>query len=293
MQKILFAVFFCGITTTSFCQFPWIWGLLARGEVRSLATYGVDRYVLRKAGLKWYERQGVRFLINKALEQKGYQAISNPADCLVLEFDGKINKVGNYCNYPIRISGFAQYIDATGEIVISSCNECYINSMQFLNFQSPQGPFVAVYYDNSKGAYDQYQTPQSNNGDGIWTKLISRSKNRAGASVVFELHNSTKSAVGFVITTRSIWAHANIKVFNKCGGVYGQYNSPYDTFSGISKKFESPTWIAPGKKIIVSAHPNTLQGDNCDLSHAIVETYVFNIGSEEPESMPIIVNIKE
>lgn len=293
MKKFFLFLLFNCIFFSSYSQYQWIWGILRRGSINYIKNYAVDELLLKNSGLNWYTKQGIKYLLDEALTETGYPVVNNPANCLFVEFDGQTNRIGNYCNYPVKISAIAQYVNTLGRVIISTCEECYVEPMQSISFATPDGPFVAVYYENSQNSYNNYQTPQSNNGNGIWTRLLSWSKNRDEATIIFELNNSTNTAIGLKVATHSIWSIANARIYNKCGGVYEQANSVYDKFSGISKDNSTPTWIAPGNKIIISFQTNTLTGNDCDLSYAVVDVFTFQPGSGYGQSMPIIVYIDQ
>jgi len=218
----------------------------------------------------------------------------------LVEFDGNSNHIANYCNYSIVISKLAQHNIQTNQVIESTCSNCTLQPGQLLSFENngaSVGPLVAAYYASTNfNEYSNQQTNQnhaSNSNNGIWTKALHWNANNQGATLIFELHNSTPISTGFVVATRSIWAIAQAQIVNACGGIYEQWNSPYDEFSGISKDSSSPTWIPPGGKITVVMKPNTLKGGAvCGLSFATVEAYIFHPGVPNGQPMPIVVTIQ-
>jgi hypothetical protein len=272
---------------------------MAMGTANRAAAAGVE--------LTWLEREVAKAAIQRAFSS-GYPGSPeiSVASCLVIEYDGRGNYLANYCNSRVDIAGFAQHNVATGDVLRVGCSDCSIQPGELLYFAplATVGPFVAAeyrikgesgYIDKQAISNNQY-TAQAQRvvpaqGGGIEAVTIRSSWNDREASAIIEVFNRSPVSVGLVVDTRSIWAHAQVSIFNECGGKYEQWNSPYDSFTGISKNGEAPTWIPPGGKILVSARPNTLVGKSCRLSYLTIDATVFRPGQAQGQPTPIVAVI--
>lgn len=302
-----------------------VWGLLARGAVsRAAVSAGartaaaeaangsrvllgrVSRSATATGDLGWVGRQVAKQVIEDAIRARGPVVRElEAASCLLIEFNGKGNYVANYCNDSVVVSNIAQLDEASGEVGFVGCSGCSFQPGE-LSYFAPfavTGPFVAVEYQvgggNSGNVSNNSDVPivtpsQRNVGSGRLQAVALRSSyNNVEASLVAEIRNDGPFSVGLVVQTQSLFAFAKATIFNNCGGSYGQRSSPYDSFSGVSKDLNAPTWIAPGQTIIVSLRPNTLLngGPVCPLSHAIIDAYSFRPGVANGQPTPIFIAI--
>lgn len=265
-------------------------GLVVRGATRSVAS----------SDMSWLGREIAKAAIEQAVKNASpVQQDVAPSQCLVVEFDGTSNHVANFCNHTIPISQVL-VADSFGRPYVSPCSGCSAQPGQILTLRSSAGasigPVVAIDQEGGGGVPVGTLPPlnRQERFEDLTVKVIRWSYNNQSASVFVEIHNPSPMSVGLVVATRSIWSHAVATVFNRCGGKYEQWNSPYDGFSGISKTPESPTWIPPNGKIRVSLNPNTLVGANqtCPLSHLTVDAYLFRAGVQNGQPTSLLATIE-
>jgi len=260
----------------------------------------------RGADLTWVGREVAKNAISAAFENIHDRGLDIPAaSCLAIEFDGRGNYLANYCNSSVDIAGFGQLDVATGDVRKVGCRGCSIQPGALLYFapHATTGPFVVAEYRVAQNLNQTGQSPPSDGQDnvrperpsvqgGLDATVIKSSWNDNDASAILEIMNRSPISIGLVVHTRSIWAHAQATIFNDCGGKYEQWNSPYDTFSGLSKDTSMPTWIPPGGKIIVIMRPNTQTGSRCKLSHLTIDTTAFRPGQSQGQPTPVFARIQ-
>jgi hypothetical protein len=299
-------------------SYAFIWGILGRGAITQGVVGAAERTAIMEAAsgsrmvigkasrsgagggdFSWLGRKITKEAIEQAIRSNGglTQDVGQ-AQCLVLEFNGKGNYIANYCNASVSIGNFIQQNIYSGQLVRIGCQGCSIQPGQLAYYAPLQivGPFVAVEFTRGDqlqplAETNEYQQLQANSG-GLEAKALRWTWSQRGATLIAEIQNNSPVSHGLVVGTQSIWGLAKAEIFNQCGGSYGQF-PPYDSFSGISKTSDAPTWIPPGGKIVVTFRPNTLSGTFCKLSHAIIDIYVFQPGIENGQPQPIVITIDD
>lgn len=273
----------------------------ANGSTISMGRAG--RSSQGRADFSWLEQEVASAVIQRVFEGSSTPTQSiQPAPCLVVEFDGHGNYLANYCNSSIDIASFAQQDLSTGAVIMVGCNGCSIQPGELMFFSplAATGPFVAAQYRVNEGVSStsivwnsgvdrnpQIQPQRLQAGVALEASVLKASQNGRSASAVVEVLNSSPISVGLVVSTRSIWEHARASLFTECGGKYEFWNSPYDGFAGLSKNSSSPTWIPPGGKAVVSLNANTLIGQDCKLSHLVIDAIAFRPG--QPNGQPTAI----
>ena len=300
-------------------SYAFIWGLLGRGAI----TRGVvgaaertavmeaasgSRMVIGQAGrsgagggnLAWLGQELSKAAIEQAIRSNGTPTQDvGQAQCLTIEFNGTGNYLANYCNTSVSIQNFIQQDVNSGRLLKVGCQGCAIQPGQMMYYAPLRviGPFVAAEFSGDgqfppQANTNEYQVQQQvGSGGGLEAKALRSTWSDREATLVAEITNNSPVSHGLVVGTQSIWSMAKAEIFNQCGGSYGQ-SPPYDSFSGISKTTDAPTWIPSGGKITVTLRPNSLRGSTCKLSHAMIDTFVFRPGIPNGQPQPIVISIE-
>lgn len=270
------------------------WLLLGRGAT---VRGALGRTIA--ADFSWLGREVSKAVIEQAIaSNSAMQQDLEQSQCLVVEFDGYRNHIGNFCNYSIS---FNQLVlgSGHGQAITSSCAGCSVQPGQILTLTSGSGsvvgPALAIAQETHSAAPrgEIQSEPSLNNSAELQTRVIRSSYGNLRASVILEITNPSPLAVGIVAETRSIWGMARASIHNQCGSEY-QQGPPYDSLAGISKSPANPTWIPPQGSIRVSYNPNSLRGGSqeCALSHVTIDVQVFRSGVRTGQPTTLFADIK-
>jgi hypothetical protein len=301
------AVIFLLMMTTAMPAHAFLWGLLGRGMVTRGAIGAAERSALMRASagsrmavgqvnrgnanagnLAWLGQGLTRNAIESTVRSNGAMVQNlGQVNCLTVEFDGYGNYMANHCVTSVAIRSILQQDAVSGQLFQSNCVDCSILPYQMMYFAPAQvsGPFVAV---------ESAENPSSiqSSGGQLESRAVRTTWSDKGVSMIAEVRNDTAVAQGIVVDTHSIWGLTKAEIFNACGGSYVQ-SPPYDSFSGISKSPEAPTWIPPGGKISITYRPNSLRGSACKLSHAVIDAYVFREGNAYGQPQPLVITLDQ
>lgn len=265
-----------------------VWRLFGRGTIARGAN----------ADFSWLGREVAKAVIEQAIRSNStMQQDLEQSQCLVVEFDGSRNHVGNFCNYSIT---FNQIVMGTGDgrAITSECARCTVQPGQVLTLTAAPGyvgPALAFAQQTQSSVSTEggQSAPTLSNSLQLQTRVIRWSYGNLQASVILEIANPSPLAVGIVAETRSIWGMARASIHNQCGSEY-QQGPPYDSLAGISKSPETPTWLPPHGSIRVSYNPNSLRGGSqeCALSHVTIDVQLFRAGVRTGQPATLFADIK-